>query len=212
MLDLYAERHADVVYSVDTDEPVVALTIDDGPDPVSTRQILDVLARHDARATFFLIAERVPGNEVVEAIVDAGHEVGNHLTRDEPSIDLEPEAFERELLEAHRVLSGFAAPRWFRPGSGWHDDAMLEILERHAYRCALGSAYPLDAQVPSTWFATRVVLWRAEPGAIIILHDRGARGERTVQTLERLLPELGRRGYRVVSLSELERRAIPPAR
>lgn len=207
-LGLVRDPHPDVLYSVEIDERVLALTIDDGPDPTSTPAILDVLDRHQATATFFLIADRVPGNEaLVERIVAAGHELGSHGTRDEPSIELPPEVFERELLRAHGTLSAFATPRWFRPGSGWYDQRMVEILARHGYRCALGSSYGLDAQLPFSWLARRLILWRAEPGAVVILHDVGERGARTAVTLSEVLPELRRRGYRVVSLSELETRA-----
>lgn len=201
---LLAARDSRVLYSIKTVEPMIALTIDDGPDPEATPRILEVLAAHDATATFFLIADRVAGREpLVRAIVEAGHEIANHLTRDEPAIDLGPAEFEDELIRAHGILSEFDELFWFRPGSGWYDDWMFPILERHDYQMALGSNYPLDAGISSVRFATRIVLWRAGPGEIIILHDGGARGERTSKTLERILPELHRRGLRVVSLSEL---------
>ncbi len=203
-LGLLGDRHPDVLYSVDTDQPVIALTIDDAPDPVSTRSILDVLAENEATATFFIIADRVPGNEaLLEAIVASGHELGNHLTRDEPSIDLSPERFEEELIRSHTALSHFAEPRWFRPGSGWYDEWMVELLAKHNYRCALGSVYPVDAQIPWSWVAQQVILWMSSPGDIIILHDSGSRGLRTARTLSKALPRLRKKGYRIVSLTEL---------
>ena len=199
-----ARRSPQVVYFVETQERAVALTIDDGPDPVTTARILDLLRRHGAHATFFLIAGRVPGNEeVVARMVAEGHEIANHMMADRPSILLSPAEFERELMEAHRILSPFGPVRWFRPGSGWYNDAMLSVLREHGYRCALGSVYPFDPQIPSAWFATRYVLWNVHPGDVIVLHDRGGRGERTIAALTGILTELGRRGFRVVTLSEL---------
>ena len=199
-----AQRSPEVLYFVETQEPVVALTIDDGPDPVATSKILDVLGQHDARATFFLITNRIPGNEeVVLRIVEEDHELANHLTTDEPSTRLAPSDFERQLLESHAALSGFSDIRWFRPGSGWYSTAMLSILHKHGYRCALGSVYPFDPQLPSSWFAARYGLQHVRPGSIIVLHDYGARGERTASALATILPELSRRGFSVVTLSEL---------
>ena len=200
-----AKRSPQVVYFARTQDPVVALTIDDSPDLVTTPKILDVLAQHEAHATFFLITGRLPGNEeIVARMVEQGHELANHLTADEPSIGLPPAEFERRLLEAHDALSCFTGDvRWFRPGSGWYNAAMLSILQRHRYRCVLGSVYPFDPQLPSARFAARYVLWNARPGAIIVLHDHGARGERTAAALAEILPELDRRGFRVVTLSEL---------
>lgn len=193
-----------VTYSVDTRAPVVALTIDDGPDAQTTPWILDILHQHDARATFFLITERIPGNEaILDRIVAEGHELGNHMTRDQPSILLGSDRFERELLAADSALSGYGEVRWLRPGSGWFNARMLNVTESRGYRLALASIYPLDATIPSTWFASEFILWRAKPGAVILLHDVGTRGERTAETLLRVLPELANRGYRVVTLSEL---------
>jgi peptidoglycan/xylan/chitin deacetylase (PgdA/CDA1 family) len=203
-VELVAERDPRILYSVEARDPVVALTLDDGPDEIVTPRILAVLEAHHARATFFLISDRIAGREeAVAAIVDAGHEIGNHLTRDEPSVDLSPEEFEAELLRSDAALRDFASPRWFRPGSGWYDDWMFPILERNGYRMALGTAYPLDATIPWVWFTSRVTLSQVDPGDVIILHDVGDRGDRTVATLERVLPELRRRGLRVVTLSEL---------
>ena len=69
-----ARDNPDVLYSVDTSAKAVALTLDDGPDPVTTPAILDVLARNGAHATFFIITSRVPGNEaLLRRMVAEGH-------------------------------------------------------------------------------------------------------------------------------------------
>jgi len=203
-LGIFGQPDPRVVYSVATSEPLVALTIDDGPDPETTQRILDVLAANDARATFFLITSRVEQHpEVVDAILAAGHELANHHHRDVPSIDLSHEEFVADLERSDTILQRWTRPRWFRPGSGWYDDAMIDVLQEHGYRVALGSIYPLDGQLPSPGFAAWFIRSRVEPGAVIILHDRSARGSRTARALEWALPDLRRRGYRVVSLSTL---------
>ncbi len=205
------QRYPGALYSVDTEQPIVALTIDDAPDPTTTPRILDILREHGARATFFLITSRVRGNEaVVRRMVAEGHELGNHLTTDQPSIRLGLFEFERRLREAHDTLARFAKVHWFRPGSGWYTRAMLSILADYGYRCALGSVYPYDAWLPSTWFSTRYVLGRVEAGSIIVLHDGGGRGRRTAAALSVILPELRRRGLRVVTLSQLAELEQPP--
>ena len=198
-----AARAPGCVYTVPTHERLVALTVDDGPAP-QTPAILRVLRENDARATFFLISTHVAGNEViVDEVLRDGHELGNHMTRDEPSIRLSREAFDADVKDASRVLERFASVRWLRPGSGWYTPRMLGTIERAGYRCALGSIYPFDAQIPSSAFASAYILANARPGAVIVLHDGGARGRRTAETLRRVLPALRARGYRVVSLSEL---------
>jgi peptidoglycan/xylan/chitin deacetylase (PgdA/CDA1 family) len=208
IIDCLAACTPQVLYSVDTAHRALALTIDDGPDRRTTPLILEVLRRYEARATFFIITGHMPGNEaLLRRMLAEGHELGNHLTRDEPSSRLSPQAFEKELCTAHAVLSAYGSRvAWCRPGSGWVNAPMLVTLQKHGYRCALGSVYPLDAQLPCPWFASLVVRWAARPGAIIILHDGGPRGRRTAKTLARVLPVLTSRGYRAVTLSELVRR------
>jgi peptidoglycan/xylan/chitin deacetylase (PgdA/CDA1 family) len=80
---------------------------------------------------------------------------------------------------------------------------MIVTMEQHGYRCALGSIYPYDAAIRSPAFSRRHILHNLRPGGIVVLHDGGARGRRTADVLRMLLPELHRRGYRVVTLSEL---------
>ena len=205
-----ARRSPGCLYAVETTVPVVALTIDDGPDSSTTPALLRVLMQHGARATFFLISRNVAQNHsMVAAMVQQGHEIGNHLTRDEPSIRLSATAFDSALATAGRALSAFGPVRWTRPGGGRYNRRMVWAMQRQGYRCALGSVYPYDAELPSTWLSSAFILAHVRPGAIIVLHDGGARGRRTHATLDRVLPELRERGFRVVTLSELAAR--PPS-
>ena len=201
---LWGSRSPDVLFRVGTSEPVIALTIDDGPDPASTPHILTVLERHGARATFFLIgsrAERHP--ELVRMIVAHGHEIANHMWEDVPSRGLDRAAFEDRLLRTHRILSRFASPRWLRPGGGLYSDRILRSAQAHGYEVALGTIYPFDTLVRWPGFVARFVVGWARPGAIVILHDGVERGARTAETLRHALPALRRRGYRVTTLSTL---------
>jgi peptidoglycan/xylan/chitin deacetylase (PgdA/CDA1 family) len=205
-----AHRFPDVLFHRDTEEPLVALTIDDSPHPIQTPQILDVLAEHDARATFFLIGDRIPGNEgIVRRIVDEGHELGNHLMANAPSIHLSPAEFERQFRQTHALLAPYGPVRWFRPGSGWYSRRMLDQIQRHGYRCAMASAYAYDPQVRSTWYVSRHILRNTRAGSVMVLHDGASCGPRTAVVLRHVLPLLQRRGYRVVTLSELAPDAVP---
>lgn len=202
-----ARRYPEILFYTDTEEQLVALTIDDAPHPALTPAILDVLAEHGARATFFVLGERVAGNEgILRRIAEEGHELGNHLMADSPSIRLSSEEFERQLLGTHRLLSPFGPVRWFRPGSGWFSQRMIGQLGRYGYRCALGSAYAYDCHIHSAWHASRHILLSTCPGSVIIVHDGCESRWRTVTVLQRVLPALARRGYRVVTLSELAER------
>jgi peptidoglycan/xylan/chitin deacetylase (PgdA/CDA1 family) len=211
-LGLFGNADPRVFYGREIGERLIALTIDDAPDLESTPRILAALRAHDAHATFFVIGGQVPGSEaLIRQIVEDGHEIGNHMARDEKSVDLDPDEFERRLLLTQAELSRFAPVRWFRPGSGYYSEAMLDVLDRHGLRCALGTVYPLDAQIRWGWLVRSWIDWRAEPGAVVILHDRGRRGLRTASTLDRVLPRLREEGYRTVTLSALADWAGPTA-
>jgi peptidoglycan/xylan/chitin deacetylase (PgdA/CDA1 family) len=204
ILNRLMARTPGVLYAVETEQKLIALTIDDGPDPISTDLILEVLSKHHAHATFFVLIDRINGNEsIIKRIVSEGHELGNHLFQDMPSIKHDSTEFDDRLARAHETLSHYAEVRWFRPGSGWYNHEMLQSLERFRYRLVLGSIYPFDAHIPSSWLASRYIVWRADPGAIIVLHDHGSRGLRTAETLAHSLPILKERGYRIVTLSQL---------
>ncbi len=208
-------------WPADAPQQPIALTIDDGPDPDTTPKILAVLAEHDAQATFFVIGERAEAHpELIDAMVEQGHELGNHLMRDEPSIQQPIEEYEQDLLAADAILrDGLAravdpaesvpSPRWLRPAGGFYSQDMVAIATRHGYRTVLGSIFPYDTHLPWSAFAQRQILANLQPGEIIVLHDSyrdgqsGYWGQRTAQTLAAVVPEIQQRGYTLVTLSEL---------
>lgn len=193
-----------VWYFAETDEPIVALTIDDSPDPVTTDVIVSVLARHAVPATFFITgdyARAVPGS--LEKLAAAGHGLGNHLMSETPAIRLSPAVFREKLAACHALIAPFGGPRFFRPPSGIYRRVFLDIAQAHGYRTVLGDAFPLDTHIRSQRVRRSLLQKSIAPGSIIILHDRGRRGERTVETLYWLIPWLTARGLRIVPLETL---------
>ncbi|KAL8690471.1 MAG: hypothetical protein Q9224_004400 [Gallowayella concinna] len=93
-------------------------------------------------------------------------------------------------------------PRYFRPGSGFFHHRMRKIVHQLGYRLVLGSIYPHDPQIPYWRVNARHILSMLRPGGIIICHDRR---KWTAPMLRRVLPEMRRMGYRVVTVSELLR-------
>ncbi|KAL8802816.1 MAG: hypothetical protein Q9182_003576 [Xanthomendoza sp. 2 TL-2023] len=190
-------------------EKVVALTIDDGPSEY-TEEIMEILKANGATATFFIIGSQVEGRkETLRKLVRAGNELGNHAMHDEPSRALSDDALIAQINSVQRLIDqAYAAvdvaspPRYFRPGSGFFHDRMLKVVHRLGYRLVLGSVYPHDAQIPYWRVNARHILSMLRPGSIIICHDRRIW---TVPMLRKVLPEMRRKGYRVVTISELLR-------
>lgn len=204
LLRFLARLNPDVLFYIETERKLIALTIDDGPHQTVTLQILDALKEYDVHATFFILGENVNGNEdLIGAIVQGGHEVGNHMVRDFPSILLSADRFRSELMAADRLLSSHEPVKWYRPGSGWFNRRMLDQVHEMGYKLCLGSLYPHDTKLRNVALISQYILLRAFPGAILILHDGSPDRIRTVRVLEKVLPELQRRGYEIVTLSEL---------
>ena len=193
-----------VVASVATREHQVALTIDDGPHPATTPELLRVLRSHGARATFFLIGERAQCHpDLVRRIAADGHELANHLMHDEPSIRLPVTEFRRQLAQVHALLQPSGDVAFFRPGSGWFTTRMLRDAASLGYACALGTPLLLATEYSSPKDTGGVLARRAHPGAVIVLHEGDKRRAAVSAVTDALLVGLAQRNLRVITLSEL---------
>lgn len=194
-----------ILWRVNPEQPVVAITFDDGPDTVYTPQVLEILARHNAHATFFLVAEHARQHpELVEQIRRAGHEVGNHTGTMHTTFFMRESKFEDDLLRAETMLAmGNSEPKFFRPAGGWIRPAQLRRARRNGYTCVLGSAYAFDPYRPPAGYIRWVIGKSLKPGVIVVLHDSGGNRSNTVAALEAILETGESRGLRWVTLSEL---------
>lgn len=203
LLDCF-HNPAGPIFYFETHEPLVALTIDDGVHPDTTPLVLDALAERGAKATFFVLSDTLNANrELVERILQAGHELANHQTVDLPLITLPPDEAEREIVQADAALREFVEPKWFRPGGGMATEEAIAVARRLGCPCVLGSVFPFDSHISWTAFLAAYAGERPTPGDIIVLHDGPGRGVRTADALRRALPRLSERGLRCVTLSEL---------
>ena len=205
LLRQLAVRNPEVLFYVETSAKVLALTIDDAPDSSLTPRILDVLAEHQIKATFFVLGQHIGGNEgIIARMKAAGHELGNHLTRDEATILLSDEEFAQQLRTMAQQIGPFGATKWCRPGSGWFSPDMVKIAHDQGYRCCLGSIYPFDNKLRKPELIRRMVMDRVFPGAIIVLHEGGPERNYIVPLLDELIPELKAAGYEFLTLSEIQ--------
>ena len=194
----------DVVWRVETTQPLVALSFDDGPHAVYTPQVLDILARHGATATFFLIGERARRQgELVRRIKAEGHEVGNHYFMDGTALTHSDADF-LAYLESTEQAIGLAGPgKLFRPPGGLAWPHQLRLAREHGYTCVLGSAYPHDPAHPPVWYIRWLIEKNLRPGTIVILHDGIADASRGVEALPHILAAGRERGLRFVSIGAL---------
>jgi peptidoglycan/xylan/chitin deacetylase (PgdA/CDA1 family) len=185
------------------------LTFDDGPDRRFTPAVIDLLARHRVRATFFLIGERArqaPG--VVGALVDGGHEIGNHSWSHQSLWFCGPAATRREVARAHDVLAALSGgpPRFFRPPWGMVNAALPAALRACGERAVLWSIQPEGLRPVRAGIQVARVLRRAHPGAIVDLHDAEGTPRapaRLIEALPRIIDGLREAGYDFTTVGEL---------
>ncbi len=191
-----------VLSRLPTREPVVWLTIDDGPSD-DTPALLDLLDAHDARATFFVVAERAQARPALIAeILRRGHEIGHH-SGSHPSAAfwrLGPAALREEIVEADRRLRALLPPghlRWFRAVVGMANPFTARWLRDCGLARVAWSARGFDAVASDPATVVARVERGLRPGAIVLMHEGAGHG-RNVETLAALLRRLDALGYRCV--------------
>ena len=181
---------------------VVAFTFDDGPDPYWTRRVLDVLDRHRAAATFFVVAEAVRSlPEVVEETTRRGHTIGFHCTRHIAHTDMAPGEVDEDAEHGLEILARLGIrPTLWRPPWGMVTSETLDVAERLGLDLVDWSIDPEDWKGdPAEVMEIRSGL-RQIAGGVLLLHDgigpgalRSGCGQ-TVRLVDRLIPILRERG------------------
>jgi peptidoglycan/xylan/chitin deacetylase (PgdA/CDA1 family) len=204
-----AWRSPDVIFRGARTSGFIALTIDDGPHPDTTPAILDVLDEHGAWATFFLLGENARQYpELVEEIRARGHEVGNHLMRDERSVAKGLEVFRRDLAEADSILE-MEEPKWFRPGSGRYAGWMIDEAKAQGYRCVLASAHVQDVHLRHAGTITWLLMQQTGPGEIVVVHEGAPDRNWAPGVIDSLIDEWHSRGWQVGTVGDLMKIAPP---
>jgi len=224
-LKMAVKRVLGSLTNVVTNDPVVALTFDDGPHPVYTPRILEVLARHRAHATFFMVgqaAERYP--DIVRAVANAGHAIGGHSWAHRSFRTLTGSERRREMRACEQILAPYGQPLC-RPPYG--EQSIAARLD------AFWLGYEVvgwSSEIQDWWEWERAVLAErlikcVRPGNIILLHDalfdegkpnhgptleRAAYVDRSdmILALENMLEHCSG-SYRFVTVPELLRQGTP---
>ncbi len=190
----------------------VALTFDDGPDPEVTPAVLDALARHDARATFFSIGRSLEKHpELARRVVAEGHELGNHSWRHSRWQNLfGSDGHAREIErgeQAIRAVTGSRARPLYRPPIGLKSPQLARVASRRQLTLVAWSLHSRDTHDADPERVARHVLGRIHPGDIVLMHDGHDRPGRhrpaCAQALPLILRGLREKGLQCVTVSEL---------
>jgi len=187
----------------------ICLTFDDGPDPIYTPKILEVLENHNAKATFFVLGEAVeqfPG--LVYEILKAGHGIGNHTYSHSHPWMMSPLRAQQEVSKTNSIIKSITGitPRWFRPPFGRLRAAMRRQAHLEGMTTVLWSRSVIDWGMLGTKAGIARRLETIEPGDIVLMHDgkREANNpEFTIECLPTFLQSLGEKALVACTLDEV---------
>ena len=192
--DLAEGVDVDVRRPANAQPGVVHLTFDDGPHPEYTPAILDVLARHNAKATFFVLGSLVEAHPAIfQRIIDEGHTVANHTWAHADLTEVTQAEFNESILRTEAALGSHATP-CLRPPFGafnadvkrWAAEVDLELI--------LWGTDTLDWQKPGASVIAERIVAGADRDGSILLHDGGGDRTQTIEGLDQALTELSGRG------------------
>lgn len=189
------------------DKPFVALTFDDGPEPVFTPQILDKLKEHGAKGTFFLKGENIEKYpELVKRMVEEGHLVGNHTYSHPDLTKITDEQFQQELQKTSELIQQTAGylPTYFRPTYGGITESQLKWANDHGMDVIQWSIDTDDWKGLDKDTITETVTFNAMPGSIVLQHNApGVPLQGSVDALDQIIPQLQAKEARLVTISEM---------
>ncbi|MFZ3101401.1 MAG: polysaccharide deacetylase family protein [Desulfitobacteriaceae bacterium] len=187
---------------IHTNQKVVALTFDDGPDPEFTETILDILKQKQIKATFFVVGENARQNpSLLRRMITERHEIGNHgYTHDYSQRKLTEEI--KQTDQSVYIATG-THTYFYRPPGGFITKSQINVIRNQGYVVTLWSVDSRDWSNPGVNRIVSNVVQKVFPGAIVLLHDGGGFKSQTVSALEQVIDKLNEDGYRFVTLSEL---------
>src|SRR6266568_6659444 len=198
--------------SVHVDGPYIAMTFDDGPSATLTPKLLDLLAAHHIKATFFVIGENVAEHpEVVARAAREGHEIANHSWSHPNFGKMSDESVRRQLQQTDDAIKSATGkrPTLLRPPYGsitarekrWiHDEFSYDII--------LWDVDPYDWKRPGPAVVRARILKETRPGSIVLSHDIHPG---TIEAMPSTFDELEAKGFKFVTVSELIRMAVSQA-
>jgi len=189
----------------------LALTYDDGPNDPYTLRLLDVLARHDVKATFFMIGRHVKARpDIVRAVHDHGHAIGNHTYTHPNLIFCGGRQTQLEIGSCAVVLQETIgpSPRIFRPPYGGRHPVTLTAIRQMAYTAVMWSVSSYDWSAKSSQEITDRVTKRIRGGDVILMHDGGQAGlgvDRgyTVDATDEIIRRCKDEGYEFVTVPQM---------
>lgn len=206
-VNIYAaeKMHEDkLVYSCNENTAMkIAITFDDGPHPVHTAEILDILKEFDIKATFFVVGRNAKWfPDLIKREIMEGHEIGNHTYKHVSMKNLNRQDLEKEILLSEDVLYEICEyrPKLIRPPGGRYNDRVCVSAEQLDYRIVLWTVDTEDWKKPDSEKIYKTVSEKIKSGDIVLFHDLIAGDSPTPDALRKIIPELLLRGLSLIHI------------
>lgn len=188
------------IRKIDPNKPVVVFTFDDGPSPITTPQMLDVLKKNKVHATFFQLGNKMENNpDITRRAVNEGNTVGSHSYQHINLARANPETIAEQLSKSENIYRNIIGSdyKYFRVPYGSYNKTVKEIIN---HPIIIWNEDPRDWESRDTNKIVEMVLSHLHDGSVYVMHDIY---QSTVDAIDILLPELYSRGYQVLSLDEV---------
>ena len=207
----YSQIFGQYIWRVRTNEKIIALTFDDGPNEPYTSQILDILDESNVKSTFFMVGNcirRYP--EIAKRVLAAGHSVGNHTVSHQFKNYFKANFFETEIQVNQKIFQEYLniTPTLYRSPWLWRYPSLLRRLKSTDLTAISGEfCHPLEVFHINSNRIVKAVIKKSKPGAIIIFHDgkedKTEDRSQTVQAVRLIVKKLLTDGYKLVTVDEL---------
>ncbi|MGW4023339.1 polysaccharide deacetylase family protein [Streptomyces sp. NPDC005009] len=189
-----------IVHASDAGARGVNITIDDGPDPAWTPQVLDILREYGVKATFCVTGIQAQAHpDLVKEVVAAGHRLCNHTVSHDTTMDKKSEAYQsKEILDAERMIteaSGGVRSMYYRAPGGAFTPYSRELAASRGMRPLGWNVDTKDFEQPGADAIVATVQREISNGPTVLFHDAGGDRAQTVEALRRVLPWLKEQGY-----------------
>ncbi|MFJ4842057.1 polysaccharide deacetylase family protein [Streptomyces sp. NPDC088746] len=191
---------ADIAHASDRGARGVNITIDDGPDPVWTPQVLQLLEDNGVKATFCMVGTQAKAYpDLVKKVVAAGHRLCDHTVEHDTTMDTRSEAFQsQQILDAERMIteaSGGVRPQYYRAPGGAFTPYSRKLAASRGMRPLGWNVDSKDFELPGADTMVATVKREISNGPTVLFHDAGGDRSQTVAALREVLPWLKEQGY-----------------
>ncbi len=189
-----------IAHASDAGARGVNITIDDGPDPAWTPQVLDVLREFEVKATFCMVGTQAQAHpDLVKDVVAAGHRLCDHSVSHDTAMDKKSRAYQsQEILDAERMIteaSGGVRPMYYRAPGGAFTPYSRTLAASRGMRPLGWNVDTKDFEQPGTDAIVAAVERELPNGPTVLFHDAGGDRSQTVEALRQILPRLTAEGY-----------------